>query len=67
VDVANGNLSLKPDSEVFKKIPGFKPIPFDKIGLLKDEYRRELPAADVTRRPKNNPMFQQDDGKNFGT
>lgn len=67
VDVANGNLALKPDSEVFKKIPGFKPIPFEKIGLIKDEYRRELPAADVTKRPKNNPMFQKEDDKNFGT
>lgn len=67
IDVANGNLALKPDSEVFKKIPGFKPIPFEKIGLIKDEYRRELPAADVTKRPKNNPMFQKEDEKNFGT
>lgn len=67
IDVTNGNLALKPDSEVFKKIPGFKPIPFEKIGLSKDEYRRELPAADVTKRPRNNPMFQKEDEKNFGT
>lgn len=67
VDVAKGNLALKPDSEVFRKIPGFKPIPFEKIGLLKDEYRSELPDGSVTRRPKGNPMFQKEDEKNFGT
>ena len=67
VDVANGNLALKPDCEAFKKIPGFQPIPFGKIGLFKDDYRRELPAASVTRRPRNNPMIQKEDEKNFGT
>ncbi len=67
MDVANGNLGLKSDSEVFSKIPGFKPIPFEKIGLLKDEYRRKLPDSSVTRRPKGNPMFKKEDEKNFGT
>jgi hypothetical protein len=33
VDMKNGNYALKPDAEAFKKIPGFKPIPFDQIGL----------------------------------
>ena len=67
VDVANGNLAIKPDSEVFTKIPGFQPIPFEKIGLIKDEYQRELPTAESIARPKNNPMFQKEDEKNFGT
>lgn len=35
VDFARGDLRLKPDSEVFKRLPGFRPIPFDKIGLEK--------------------------------
>ena len=39
VDVKNENFKLRDDSEVYKKIKGFKPIPFDKIGLYKDEYR----------------------------
>jgi hypothetical protein len=39
VDYKNGNFNLKPDSEVFKKIPGFEPLPFDKMGLYSDEYR----------------------------
>ena len=43
VDPAAGDFTLKPTSVVFKKIPGFKPIPFEKIGLYKDEYRTELP------------------------
>jgi hypothetical protein len=33
VDMKNGNYALKPDAEAFKKIPGFKSIPFDQIGL----------------------------------
>jgi parallel beta-helix repeat protein len=40
VDYKNGNFNLKPDSEVFKKIPGFEPLPFDKMGLYTDEYRK---------------------------
>ena len=32
VDAANGNYQLRPDAEVFKRLPGFKAIPFDKIG-----------------------------------
>lgn len=40
VDFESGDFNLKPDSEVFKKIRGFKPVPFDKMGLYKDEYRK---------------------------
>jgi hypothetical protein len=67
VDLANRNLALKPQSEVFKKIPGFEPIPFEKIGLFKDEYRRVMPGEDVTRRPKGNLMIESQEEKNFGT
>ncbi len=42
VDMKNENFSLKEDSEVFKKIPDFKPVPFDKMGLYVDEYRTHL-------------------------
>lgn len=42
VDYKNGNFNLKPDAEVFKKIPGFKPLPFDKMGLFPDEYRTKI-------------------------
>ena len=38
------NFGLRKDSEVFKKLPGFKAIPFERIGLVADEYRRTLLA-----------------------
>ena len=31
---------LVPDAELYKKIPGFKPIPFEKIGLLTRREKR---------------------------
>ena len=37
VDAANGNYNLRPDSNIFRDIPGFEPIPFDQIGLLDAE------------------------------
>ena len=33
-DAAHGDYGLKPDSEVFRRLPGFRPIPVEKIGLL---------------------------------
>jgi len=45
VDAAKMDFRLKPDSPVFKKLPAFKPIPMEKIGLYVDEYRPRLPAA----------------------
>ena len=32
VDAAEGDFLLRPDAEVFQRLPGFQPIPFDKIG-----------------------------------
>jgi hypothetical protein len=67
VDAAKGNFELKPDSVVFKKIPDFQPIPFEKIGLRVDEYRRTLPTdAEAGRtHPASSPENGGD--KNFGT
>jgi hypothetical protein len=42
VDYKNENFNLKSDSEVFKKIKGFKPLPFDKMGLYIDEFRKSI-------------------------
>ena len=39
VDMKNENFTLKKDSEVFKRLPDFKPVPFDKMGLYIDQYR----------------------------
>jgi hypothetical protein len=40
VDMKNKNFSLKPDAKVFQMIPGFENIPFHKMGIHKDEYRK---------------------------
>ena len=40
VDFKNGNFQLRSDAQVFKMIPHFKPIPFDKMGLYADEFRK---------------------------
>ncbi len=45
VDLANGDFRLKPDAPVFSKIPGFKPVPFDRMGLYRDAYRTSLPPT----------------------
>ena len=39
VDAEHENFTLLPSSEVFKKIKGFEPVPFDKMGLYKNKYR----------------------------
>ncbi len=44
VDAASVNFQLKDDSIVYQKIPGFKKIPFEKIGLYRDEYRATWPV-----------------------
>ncbi|MFC1719086.1 right-handed parallel beta-helix repeat-containing protein [Candidatus Poribacteria bacterium] len=43
VDEASMNFQLKPDAPVLAKMPGFRPIPFGRIGLYIDEYRLVLP------------------------
>ncbi len=42
VDAKKGNYNLRPDAQVFKTIPHFKPVPFDKMGLYVDEYRQRI-------------------------
>jgi len=65
VDATSMNFQLKPDSVVFTKIPDFQNIPFDKIGLYKDEYRNvvpprvEAPVATMTRPPVRDPKTRQ--------
>ncbi|MDX6765205.1 MAG: right-handed parallel beta-helix repeat-containing protein [Candidatus Methylacidiphilales bacterium] len=66
IDAAAGNFGLKPDSAVFQKIPGFEPIPFDKIGLQVDEFRPVLPdESELKRGPEHSPY--QDKDLNYGT
>ncbi len=67
VDAAKENFNLRPDSSVFKKIPGFQPIPFDQIGLQRDEYRRRLPTDAEIGRPQPGVPPKSGGDKNFGT
>ena len=39
VDAAQDDFRLKADAEVFRRLPGFQPIPFEKIGLTPDPLR----------------------------
>ena len=40
VDLKNKNFNLRSDSKVFQMIPGFQAIPFDSMGLYKDQFRK---------------------------
>ena len=44
IDEKNENFLLREDSWVYSKILGFQKIPFDRIGLFIDEYRKALPT-----------------------
>ena len=39
VDEVHNDFRLRPDAVVFERLPGFKPLPFDQMGLVKDAYR----------------------------
>jgi hypothetical protein len=43
-DAANGNFTLSGDARLYVELPTFEKIPFEKIGLYKDDCRRELPT-----------------------
>jgi hypothetical protein len=49
VDAARLNFQLKDDSMVYKRIPGFQRIPFEKIGPYRDPYRATWPAVGSRR------------------
>ncbi len=49
VDAAEMDFRLKDDSIVYREVPGFEKIPFEKIGLYQDEYRATWPV------PKTRP------------
>jgi hypothetical protein len=41
-DAAAGNFALRRNARLLKEVPAFEKIPFEKIGLYKDDYRRKL-------------------------
>lgn len=46
VDPENLNFQLREDSVILKRVEGFQPIPFDEIGLVKDDLRPMLPEEE---------------------
>lgn len=53
VDYDQANFKLRTDSKIYKDLPSFQPIPFEKIGLFIDEYRKVLPIS------KPNELFKR--------
>ncbi len=43
-DLKGANFELKKDAKVFKKIKAFRPIPFGKMGLVKENKSRKTPC-----------------------
>ena len=57
VNAAALDFRLKPDSAVYAKVPGFKPIPFEIIGLRVDEYRSTLPKRINSKATSKKEVF----------
>lgn len=57
VDAKALDFRLKPDSAIFTKLPGFKPIPFAKIGLYVDEYRSTVPSRINSKSTSKKEVF----------
>lgn len=51
-DPARLDFRLRPDSAVFKALPGFKPIPFQQIGLVRNDDRTSLPDRGLSLAPR---------------
>jgi len=45
VDASRMDFRLRDGAEVFTRIPGFTPIPFERIGLYVDRYRPSVPST----------------------
>ncbi len=45
INAAGMDFRLRDDAIVYRRIPGFKKIPFEKIGLYRDEYRATWPVG----------------------
>ena len=51
VDLNGGNFNFRRDAEVFRRIPGFEPLPVDKMGLYEDELRPQVVREPWTQEP----------------
>jgi hypothetical protein len=54
---------MKVDAPVFTKVPGFKPIPFEKIGLYSNEYRPSVPPRSAEFRTLKSPKWTTRESK----
>jgi hypothetical protein len=43
LDAAKLDFRMRPDAQVFAKVPGFKHIPFERIGLYANDFRADVP------------------------
>ncbi|MGE5532008.1 MAG: right-handed parallel beta-helix repeat-containing protein, partial [Bacteroidota bacterium] len=50
-DAARLDFSLKANAPVYKQLPGFTPIPFEKMGVYLDDYRKALPVKTPVLNP----------------
>lgn len=53
VDASRGDFRLRRDAEIFQHVPGFEPIPFEKIGLL--DQRANADATDRSSAARHVP------------
>ncbi|MBC8009873.1 MAG: right-handed parallel beta-helix repeat-containing protein [Burkholderiales bacterium] len=67
VNAAAGDFALLPTSEVFRRIPNFRPIPFEKIGLQPDAFRPTVRPRPTFKGTPPPPATQPDQDHNFGT
>jgi hypothetical protein len=67
VNASTGDFALRPDAEAFRRIPGFRPIPFSQIGLQPDAYRPTVPPRPAFKGTPPPPALQPDQDRNFGT
>ncbi|MBN8215767.1 MAG: hypothetical protein J0L75_03955 [Spirochaetes bacterium] len=58
LDPQKGDFRLKPDSPVFKKLPGFKQPPMERMGLVKDGVRTFIPPSTFVYDPEDPKMMR---------
>jgi len=67
VDMNSGNVNFRSDAEVFRRIPGFKPLPVDRMGLYEDTLRPVVVREPWTQEPpKPLPPLRQSGARKPG-
>lgn len=62
VNMARYDFRLRPGNQIEKDLPGFQPIPFEKIGLYVDGYRKKLPTDAESNRWEDLPSLKESTG-----